>query len=130
VVAALATHYDPVDAGEAEFLDGTEKRLDAQETDGGPHLAKISNPGGVPLVLYAHPEPCVRRKTHARTDFDEALGSLGEDLELMVRRPTNDVEDSQDEFGGDFVVEQVGHAVHEDPPACSPAERKFERFGH
>ena len=61
--------------------------------------------------------------------FQKALGSLGQDLILVLVREIHDAENVVNVFRWNPVVKEIAHRVDEDPLRLLPAKRLLQFFG-
>ena len=84
---------------------------------------------GSPQVLgslHRHTHPNIRGPAQIGGELGQPLRPLGEDLERVPRGPLHRAEYPLNERERDFLVEEVAHAVDEDPPGLLPCERKLK----
>ena len=77
-------------------------------------------------ILDRDAHPYVRRPRQILREGLKPLRSLGENLEDVPFSALHHVKDLRDVFGGDLLVEQVAHRVHEDRARSPPAQRDLE----
>jgi hypothetical protein len=68
------------------------------------------------------------RASAARSEACRSFGSLGQDLERVLRTLGHHVENLSDERFWDIGVKQVRHGVDEDGPRPSPTAREIDRL--
>ena len=89
----------------------------------GARFAEVVDSERILLRLHADPHPNVRVPIDMAVEFEEAVGPLGKDLELVPMSPAHHVEGAQDVFKRNILMEQVTHRVDEDALRFFPTKR-------
>jgi hypothetical protein len=79
-------------------------------------------------ALYANAHPHIGWHVQTRSEFGHSLGALRQHLKLVLGRLSHDLEYLPHVLIGNFVVEEVRHAVHKHKPARLPLKREGQRF--
>src|ERR1035437_6694023 len=103
-----------MNAIERKVENRTKKRLQGQEPDASRYLPKKANSQDTIGVLNRRPHPDVVRPRQLLGKRQGAFGALCEDVERMLGTGVHGLEHLPDEGGGNVLVEQIAHRIHED----------------
>lgn len=125
--AALASDDHPIDPGQIDSSDRSEKWLDREESHTGRRLLKMAHTRERESVLDRDAKPDVlgRNSVSVASVQERAhkTAALGEHLKLMPVRPLHRVKDMINKMAGYLLLKQIAHRVHENHPGASPEQR-------
>jgi len=113
-MARFSPNYDPVDARQRDVINRSEKGFDTEEPDCGWHSAQVDSTKDIIFAFYADSHPDISGPREDLRHRHQSRGAFSEDLEGMLLCPRHDIEDPSDIRGGNVIVKQVAHRVHED----------------
>src|SRR3990172_4514232 len=117
----FATDDHPVNSVERQAWNGSQERLDREESDASWHLSQVIDPANVPGTFDGHTLPDIGWPRQTRCHGSEALASFCQDLKDVPVCARHDLENSPDVLFWYRLVEEVTHTVDEDPPRPAPA---------
>ncbi len=80
-------------------------------------------------ALHGSAQPDIRRPIEAVSKPQHSLGSLGQQLELVLGGQIHHLEHLPDLLDGEMCVKYIGHRVDKHSPRCPPTERLLHSFG-
>jgi len=127
--AGFAACDEPRDAVQVDARERSKQRLGTDEPHGRVNLAQVIDPSEVRWRFHGHADPDVPRPRFAgmRTvPVEQTLRPFGQNLEHVMVSAPHDVEHALNECIGNPLVEQIAHAVDEDPAGSTPAQREIK----
>src|SRR5206468_12366566 len=109
----FAADDHPVDTFQRQDIERSDQRLEGQESDLGGHLLQMSNAIDNARILDTRSHPHVFRPRQVWRERLEAICSLGEYLERVLRAFTHRLEYPGDIFPRHFLVEEIAHRIDE-----------------